>query len=91
MAHHPFEGGASPLAGDGNNKKTDDRLEQYEIHLRRLAIGLVNHLPEGPDEARRVLAYASSLIDDWMAPPHRDEAASDDDPFTRGPSLKVVR
>jgi hypothetical protein len=83
VAHHLFEG-ASPLAGDGNNKKTDERLEAYEIHLRRLAIGVVNHLPEKPDEARRVLAYANALIDDFLAP-------SGNDPLNTGPSLKVVR
>ena len=54
---------------------------------RMQAVQIVAMLPEDIDEARRVLAYAGRLLEDFIAGPTPPEAPADPEP----PRLAVVR
>lgn len=36
------------------------------MNLRRQAVLLMTYVPENPDDALKVLAYAEDLVRDWM-------------------------
>ena len=46
--------------------------DEKEMQLRRLALLLMSQVPDDPEEALKVLAYASELVRDWVLPGKRE-------------------
>ena len=46
---------------------------EKEMQLRRLALVLMSQIPDDPDDALRVLEYASELVRHWMLTDGRQE------------------
>lgn len=79
--------GNSPRFG---NLGSEEEAAALEAHLKRQAIHIVSHLPDDVDQARRVLEYARSIVDDFLGRELVNHGDSPHGPPIHPINLKIV-